>query len=98
MKRKIYEVENIVLRALEEHPETRKDNFILYIDVLKNFVDIRHSLLYVFENHVELGIPSLESITRCRRKLQEKHPELRNAQAVEIRKDKEKEFIEYSKG
>lgn len=39
---------------------------------------------------------SFESITRCRRKLQEKNPELRDVETVKGRKIKEREFIRYS--
>ena len=39
---------------------------------------------------------SFESITRCRRKLQEKNPELRDEETVKRRNIREKEFIRYS--
>ena len=39
---------------------------------------------------------SFESITRCRRKLQEKNPELKDEETVKRRSVKEKEFIRYS--
>lgn len=40
---------------------------------------------------------SFESITRCRRKLQEKNPELRDEETVKKRNKKQKEYIKYSK-
>ena len=39
---------------------------------------------------------SFESITRCRRKLQEKNPELRDEETVKNRNKKQKEYIKYS--
>ena len=40
---------------------------------------------------------SFESITRCRRKLQEKNPELRDEETFKMRNKKQKEYIKYSK-
>ena len=40
---------------------------------------------------------SFESITRCRRKLQEKNPELRDEEIAKMRNKKQKEYINYSK-
>jgi hypothetical protein len=94
---KIYAIEPIVAEALQNVPATRGDNYILYIEVLRKFIDPRMSLQSVFENHKTLGIPSLETITRCRRKLQEKHPELRDAAADKVRRADEQEFVEYSR-
>lgn len=39
---------------------------------------------------------SFESITRCRRKIQEKKPELKDQETANGRRIKEKEFIRYS--
>lgn len=39
---------------------------------------------------------SFESITRCRRKLQEKNHELRDEETVNRRTIREKEFIKYA--
>ena len=94
---KICKIEPLVYVALQEQPETRGDNFKLYLAVLDHFINLGMSIEAVFAHHVELGIPSLESITRARRKLQEKHPELRNEAADKVRKEEEKEFIEYSR-
>ena len=94
---KIKTVGPLVMTALKEEPKTRGDNFFLYIAVLKNFIDPKMSLEAVCENHKTLGIPSLESITRCRRKLQADNPELRDAAADKVRAEEEQEFIEYSR-
>ena len=39
---------------------------------------------------------SFESITRCRRKLQEKNPELRDEETANMRNEKQKEYIKYA--
>lgn len=94
---RIYLVEPIVEEALRGKPETRGDNFLLYIEVLKKFIDTNMSLDFVFRHHIALGIPSLESITRSRRKLQEKDPTLRDEKASKIRAEEELEYFDYSK-
>lgn len=49
--------------------------------------------------HKQLGLPSFESITRTRRKVQEKYPTLRaNKQMQDIREEQEQLFFEYGIG
>lgn len=96
--KKIYFIEPIVKEALTNNPQTRGDNFLLYNEVLKQYVDTRHSFEFICEKHVELGIPSLETITRCRRKLQEKNPDLRDKKSAELRQDIKQDYINYSEG
>ena len=46
--------------------------------------------------HAKIKGIRFESITRCRRKLQEKNPELRDEETVKNRNKKQKEYIKYS--
>lgn len=92
---KIYYLEPLVEEALIKNPTTRADNFVLYVEVLNNFIDTNLSLKDVFLNHALLGIPSLESITRCRRKLQERDSSLRDEKATEIRAKEEQSHRDY---
>lgn len=94
---KIKQIEPIVEYALVFHPETRGDNFLLYVEVLKRFIDTRLPIEDVFRRHKELGIPSLETITRCRRKLQELNPSLRDEEMEEVRRHERNAFYDYSK-
>jgi len=94
---KIHQIEPLVEQALIYHPETRGDNFLLYIEVLRHFNVERLPLDYVFRNHKALRIPSLETITRCRRKLQEIDPSLRDEEADEIRRQEANAYYDYSK-
>ena len=91
-------IEKGVENAMLEYPETRSDDFIL---VLKVYEQIKPEIKYirlqkVIYNHKEYGLPSFESITRARRKLLAKHPELRDKEATEIRLKEQAEYIEYS--
>lgn len=89
-------IEPLVEEALINNKACRGDNFILYLEVLKKYIDTNLSLKDVFLHHKELGIPALETITRCRRKLQERNPELRANE--EVRKQEEKYYVDYALG
>ena len=93
---RIMKVQKLVHNALVDKPETRTDDFILVLEVLKNFVTTEMSVETVLEHHRELGVPSFASIVRARRKLQEKYPELINEKAAQIRAAEEEEFKAYA--
>ena len=94
---KLSVIEPLVEEALITNKTCRGDNFILYLEVLKKYIDLNLSIKEVFSNHAILGIPSLESITRARRKLQERNPDLKS----EASKEREKEanaYVDYALG
>lgn len=93
---RIQKVQPLVHNALIYNPVTRTDDFLLVLEVLKNFVTAEMSLETVLEHHIELGVPSFASIVRARRKLQAKYPDLVNEKAAEIRAEEEKEFRAYA--
>lgn len=93
---RINKVQPLVYNALVDNPEARTDDFILILEVLKNFVTPEMRLETVLEHHIELGLPSFASILRSRRKLQRKYPELVNETAAEIRAQEEKEYRDYA--
>lgn len=93
---RIKTVEPLVYRALTDNPITRTDDFILVLEVLKNFVTAEMRLETVLEHHTELGLPSFESISRARRKLQERYPDLKNKATAEMRAEAEKDYREYA--
>lgn len=93
---RIQNVQPLVLEALENNPVTRKDDFILILEVLKNFVTADMSLEAVLKHHVKLGVPSFASIIRIRRILQTKYPHLVDEAAQDVRTQEEKEFKAYA--
>lgn len=93
---KIKNVQPLVYNALVDHPETRTDDFILVLEVFKNFITGNMSLETVLTHHKELGVPSFASIIRIRRKLQVKYPELATASTVEMRATAETEYRDYA--
>lgn len=93
---KIKNIESKVEYLLRKKPETRVDDFVLICEFKDTFFE-GYSLIQCFLSHKELDFPSCETITRCRRKLQQKYPELAKEQIVELRNEKVKEFKEYAK-
>ena len=90
-------IEPLVEEALINNKACRGDNFILYLEVLKKYIDLDLSIRDVFSNHKVLGIPSLESITRARRKLQERNHELKSDESIEREKEAN-EYVNYALG
>lgn len=93
---RINNVQPLVYRALTDRPETRTDDFILILEVLKNFVSPEMRLETVLEHHAELGVPSLASILRIRRKLQTKYPELVYEPTARMRELAEQDYRDYA--
>lgn len=93
---RIMKVQQMVHNALVDNPVTRTDDFLLVLEVLKNYVTTEMSIETVLEHHIELGVPSFATIVRARRKLQAKYPELINEKAAQIRAAEEKEFKAYA--
>ena len=93
---RISKYENLVLSILENAPSSRGNDKILYYLVLKHLG---------FSTTVTLGefltndtFPNWESITRVRRKLQERRPDLLPPEKIKrMRADAEEDFIEYAR-
>ncbi|WP_425756200.1 hypothetical protein ACPW7J_02090 [Ihubacter sp. rT4E-8] len=95
---------DLVKEILEEKPETRSSDNLLYIEVTKRcgeevgcnicgfpFADV---LRYMSK----WGLPSMETVGRCRRKAQLLYPELAATSEVsEFRADRQEEFREYGR-
>lgn len=91
-------IEDIVLKALEKVKLARKDDFILYGIVLQNLgVNLNRPIKDLFIYHKEMGCPSFESVSRCRRKITETRQDLIDWSTAKIRRDEEEEFIDYSR-
>ena len=97
---KVNEVEKLVKYVMVNKPETRNDDFLLIYEVARLiYPNVKY---YSFENvmkeHKMFCVPVFESVTRVRRKLQVEYEELRSNKQIErARKEKESEYVEYSK-
>lgn len=91
-------LEEIVEEILRNDQLAREDDCYLILQVISKIYpyEIGKRFETVMFNAKNKGI-SFESITRCRRKLQERNPELRDEETVKKRNEKQKEYIKYSK-
>ena len=89
-------LENVVFQILSDYPIARKDDRFLVTAVYSRYVDVDSSFREVMKDYT---LPPFESISRCRRKIQETHEELRADSDIEqIRFDLQEEYIEYARG
>ena len=95
---KLNQLKNVVTRILTEREDARQDDFILFSYVLDEIgVPLNFDMRTMLHNHVIFGLPSFESITRARRKVQDENPELKNEKAVKIRTAEQKEYKEFAR-
>ncbi len=95
----------LVQQILEESPETRDDDYLLWLCVIQKFT-AEHNITDVskymsvgaFLAAVKyMGIPLYETVSRERRKVQEKYPELRaTAETQAARSDLELKYRKFT--
>ena len=105
-------LEPLVKEILKEDMEARKnDHYLLYevyaklldkhdLNVPYNQSDIFYDMFIgYFLNYKEHKLPTFESVSRCRRKLQAEYEELRPSEEVqEARLNETSEYIDYAIG
>jgi hypothetical protein len=87
--------------VLEECPNARNSDSILYVEVCKkvNSDCLAKPFWYVMAKHRQFGLPSYDTVGRCRRKIQEKYPELAADSTVEgHRALNEEVYRDYARG
>ncbi len=97
-KTKLMNLEKVVTKILQEDELAREDDCYLILEVIREMFpnETGKTFAQVMFNAKSRGI-SFESITRCRRKVQKKHPELKNIKIAEIRNTEQQEYIDYAK-
>ena len=94
MKR-LNELKTVVYAELVENESARRNDTALVMGVLKRIgVDTSRPFAELSERG---ELRQLESITRCRRKIQEEHPELKDAIVAEKRIEREEVFKEFAR-
>ena len=89
-----------VKKIMQDYPDTRDDDMILYATLIARTSAVNHytRLLDALYNHKEYNLPSYESVTRARRKVQEQEEDLRGHR-YDKRKKLEEEYREhYARG
>lgn len=93
-------LETLVYKVLNKYPKTRDDDFEL---VLKTYSTLCPSILEknfgsILKEHKEYDLPSFESITRARRKVQAQYNELASQKTLIKRQELEEEYRNYHSG
>lgn len=103
MKR-MRELSERVKSVLEENENARNSDNILYLHILRSYgaekgLDIDKMSVPMLLLHCrDLGLPSLESMGRARRKVQELNPHLKGSDNVQAyREMQEEKFREYAR-
>ena len=89
----------LVKEILEEVPETRNDDMLLYYRVceIMNRRALSYSFGYALLNLKDLCLPSFKSVERSRRKLQRAYPHLAaDSDVKDKRKDQEEGYRKYA--
>lgn len=97
---KMQGIEKNVRAVLEKYPESRGNDFVLYAMYIKeNTPELATvGLIYALLEAQRLGMPSYESVTRARRKIQQFNEDLRPPEkAAAARQAKIAEFKKYAK-
>ncbi|CDA90568.1 uncharacterized protein BN553_01561 [Firmicutes bacterium CAG:238] len=97
---KLRNMTELVKTIMEQQPETRSSDSLLYIEVLKRTTSqnvLNMPVWLFYQNLTEWQLPSIETVGRCRRKAQQENPHLKAKPEVEdFRYDRETEFIEFA--
>lgn len=87
-----------VERILELCPKTRDNDCLLVGTIYKNYYDFDVNTRLARDMLLSDKLPSWETITRCRRKVQEERPDLRGSrEARERRMTNQKSMLEYAR-
>lgn len=97
-------IQDRVEAILEKNVEARNNDGVLILEVMKQILKERGidtNKADVWQRAIAYGnlygIPTAESITRSRRKLQEKRPELDGIKARPIRIEQEEAYRQYAR-
>ena len=97
---KMLTLQKKVQTILTNVPEARANDKLLYFRLVEEMSPNTLGMAFgsfLLDRHST--VPSFESVSRCRRKVQELYPDLRaDKRVTEIRRSKEEEYKEYAHG
>ena len=95
---KLIKVEEVVEQILRQDKYSRNNDIYLILKYITKVYpyEVGKRFEEAMTNVSKKGL-SFESITRARRKIQNKYPELKNDKVANFRDKKQKEYIEYKK-
>lgn len=91
---KLINIKRAVFNELMDNEESRKDDNVLIVGVLKQMGYNTTQGLIELANE---GIPPFESITRARRKIQKEFPELKHKNTAVKREKAREDYKEFSR-
>lgn len=96
---RIGKIHPVVVDILQRNPLTRGSDDLLYIEVVRELADphiLSMSFEKVFQYRARLGLPSMETVMRTRRKAQERDESLKPSEnIIEKRFENWKDVREY---
>lgn len=98
---KLKNTKELVKAILQNDPQTRNSDMLLYLKVckIKNTTALDLPFAAVITQLDKLNLPPFESVRRSRQKIQEEHPELAACDVVEgFRSENEHAFREFARG
>ena len=94
---RVSQLESTVLNCLVNDDRCKKDDFILYLSVIEAYgLDTTMSIHSALNNHSLLKLPSFESVSRCRRKLQERDVSLKDGATARMREEARQDYEDYA--
>ena len=95
---KLIKVEEVVEQILRQDKYSRNNDIYLILKYITKVYpyEVGKRFEEAMTNVSKKGL-SVESITRARRKIQNKYPELKNDKVANFRDKKQKEYIAYSR-
>lgn len=96
-KARLKDLHKLVEEILRVDNNARVDDCYLYAILVSklNPTVCNYSFIYVMTHSKEFGLPILDSVTRCRRKILQEYPELRIKEVQEKRAENENVHREY---
>lgn len=90
-------IESVVLEILQNNKRARSDDFLLYGSVLKKFnIDLMQSLAMFLASAKANKVLTFESVTRCRRHLQELNQDLKDFNVAVVRENEQEKYKNYN--
>ena len=95
---KLKKLEQIVIEILEKDVKARGNDHLLYTKVIfKMRPELsEYNYKHIFENYIDYQLPPFESVSRCRRNIQIKYPNLLDFKTYKHRRAKIQEYLNYA--
>jgi hypothetical protein len=97
MLKRLYKLEDEITEILEKNPITRTDDHLLYVAYWNKKAPCV-SFLDFWKKPKKYGGSSFSAVERCRRKIQERRPELKDSKVAEYRNELTLDYEQYAIG